>query len=153
MFSEEFIYNSCKLFLMSSNYILLAGDPPRGLDPSLPFVEIKGENFGLKGSKNSYKPDLIAYKDNIFYIIECKPLFNEGDYNKLQETIFNKERIQELYRALNEKNILIQHNIRIDFNTFSESLTAYLCYSGRPNPEANLFKHIIITKLGQGYFY
>lgn len=152
MFNEEFIYNSCKEFLIKNGFSLLAGDPPRGTDPFLPFIEIKGENNGDKGSKNSYKPDLVAWKNNSIYIVECKPKYNESDYFKLQEILSNEQRKQELYKSFLEKQIFSKNNIEIDFQNFSCSLTAFLCYSGKPNLISNLFPHIIITNFGEGFF-
>ena len=79
MLSEEEVYNGAKRILTKNNYVLLAGQPPRGVD-HLPVVEIKSGTNKEKGSKDSFKPDLVAYKDNILLIIECKPNFNTMTY-------------------------------------------------------------------------
>ena len=82
--TEEEVYLGCKNYLLKNGYKVIAGQPARGVD-HLPVIEIKGDNDGTKGSKFSYKPDLVAFKENFIYIIECKPKFDLGDYLKLKE--------------------------------------------------------------------
>ena len=72
MLTEEEVYNGTKKILIKNNYTLLGGQPPRGVD-HLPVIEIKSGLNREKGSKDSFKPDLVAYRDGILIIIECKP--------------------------------------------------------------------------------
>ena len=74
MLNEEEVYNGSKQWLIDNGFAVLAGQPARGVD-HLPVIEIK-ESTGEKGSKFSYKPDLVAYKDDVFYAFKApKQLF------------------------------------------------------------------------------
>lgn len=128
MLSEEEVYNGCKNFLINNGYSVVAGQPPRGVD-HLPVIEIK-EDTGIKGSLSSYKPDMVAYKDDIFYIIECKPQYNLGDRMKLNEMLSNKVRKQKLYVELSQYQIFKKVNYKNNSETFCASLVGVLAYSG-----------------------
>lgn len=65
---EKSVYNGTKNWLLNNGFSILAGQPPRGVD-HLPVIEIKNPT-GEKGSRDAYKPDLVAYKDEMFFIIE-----------------------------------------------------------------------------------
>ena len=101
--TEEEIYLGTKNYLIKNQFLVIAGQPPRGVD-HLPVIEIKDNNSN-KGSKFSYKPDLIAFKNDKTIIIECKPLFDYGDYTKLKSILANPTRIQNLYNELKQYHL------------------------------------------------
>lgn len=127
-FSEEEVYQGTKRFFKNNNFLVLAGQPPRGVD-HLPVIEIKDESFLQKGSKNSYKPDLLTYKDNLFYIVECKPTFDSNDYVKLKSILESTSRLNMLYDELKQRNILTKYNICLTKDEFSKACTGVLAYS------------------------
>lgn len=128
MLSEEEVYNGTKRILQKNGYILIAGQPPRGVD-HLPVVEIKSGINKNKGSKGAFKPDLIAYKDNILLIVECKPLFDNNDLQKLQEILTSDVRLLAFYNELSERGLLNKINKNINFTDFKKIVFGSLAYS------------------------
>ncbi|MEL5900796.1 hypothetical protein AAGC94_22590 [Clostridium sporogenes] len=127
MLSEEEVYIGTKKLLKKNHFYILAGQPARGND-HLPVVEIKsGTNYN-KGSKHSYKPDLVAFKNDIFYIIECKPTFDLGDYNKLVEILSSKIRLKMFFTELNQRNLLTRVNYKHSFAHFKDNIQGCLAY-------------------------
>jgi len=55
LLSEEEVYNGAKRWLRKNGYIVLAGQPARGVD-HLPVIEIK-QPTGDKENKLAYKPE------------------------------------------------------------------------------------------------
>jgi len=149
MLNEEEVYNSTKKILKKNDFIILGGQPPRGVD-HLPVIEIKsGLNHG-KGSKDSFKPDLVAFKDNIFYIIECKPVFNFGDHRKLCKILNSEKRILFFYLELNQRSILKKVSYSNSFEFFKHSIRGCLAYSGKFF-SSNCLIHIVVENfLGKG---
>lgn len=166
MLSEEEVYNGAKRILKNNNYTLLAGQPPRGVD-HLPVVEIKSGTNKEKGSKDSFKPDLIAYKDNILLIIECKPNFSNSDLQKLHKTLNSQSRLLAFYNELLERGLLNKINKDIKFDEFKKIVFGSLAYSSSPisnnkilensnlyntNESDNKIYQIIVNSwLGNGY--
>lgn len=128
MLSEEEVYNGAKRILTKNNFLLLAGQPPRGSD-QLPVVEIKSGTNKEKGSKDSFKPDLVAYKDNILLIIECKPRFNNGDLQKLNKVLNSNSRLLAFYNELSERGLLNKIDKNIQFDEFKDIVFGSLAYS------------------------
>lgn len=141
MLSEEEVYNGAKRWLMKNGYTILAGQPARGVD-HLPVIEIK-DPTGEKGSKDSYKPDLVAFKDDVFFIVECKPAFDHGDNLKIQDVLSSLTRLQNLYIELSQYNLLKKVHYSKDFGIFKQSIKGVLAYSGNQGPEIPL-NHLIV---------
>lgn len=146
--SEEEVYIGTKKILKQNSFLILAGQPARGVD-NLPVVEIKSGFNQDKGSKDSYKPDLVAFKSDIIYIIECKPLYDYGDFTKIQEVICSNERITSFYNELRQRRILQKIQYNADFETFGRSLKGILAYSGTSVDNADI-GHIIIQDYEKG---
>lgn len=125
---EERVYLGTKAFFKNNDFIILAGQPPRGSD-SFPVIEIKDSNNTDKGSKNSFKPDLVAYKDNCFYIVECKPEYNNDDYLKLKSILESDERLESFFSELNQRNLLRRNNIHTSIDDFKLNVYGVLSYS------------------------
>ena len=146
MLTEEEVYNGAKRWLRKNDFIILAGQPARGVD-HLPVIEIK-QPTGDKGSKHAYKPDLVAYKDDIFYIIECKPGFDEGDNEKINDVLSSSARLMHFYTELSQYQLLKKINYDKSFSDFSDSVKGVLAYSGDIGPNCSL--HKLIVKTWQG---
>ena len=102
--NEDQIYLSTKSWFRKNGYLVLAGQPPSGSD-SIPVVEIKDFSNLYKGSKGSYKPDLIAKKNDSIVIIECKPKFDLGDKNKLLNIINEDKKKRKIIYGVKLKKI------------------------------------------------
>ncbi|MEG0844286.1 hypothetical protein [Clostridium sp.] len=126
--SEEHIYSGTKKYFRSNSFIILGGQPPRGVD-HFPVVEIKDSSMNEKGSKHSYKPDLIAYRNNSFFIVECKPTYDENDYLKLKLILHSEQRLNSLYLELIQRGIFSRNNINLSFDDFKSNTYGVLAYS------------------------
>lgn len=125
---EERVYAGTKRFLRNNDFLVLAGQPPRGVD-HIPVIEIKDPNFVDKGSKNAYKPDLVAFKNNKFFIIECKPQYDLGDYNKLKSILYSDDRLHAFYNELTQRGLLRKNNINLSYEYFKSNIFGVLSYS------------------------
>ena len=140
--TEEEVYQGSKHYLLNNGFILLAGQPPRGVD-HLPVIEIK-ENNAEKGSKFAYKPDQVAYKDGYFIIIECKPSFDYDDYLKLKSVINSPIRVRNFYTELQQYHLLEKAGFTESFDFFCSHLKISLAYSGEQNRKYSDINHIIV---------
>ena len=148
--TEEEVYLGTKRYLIKNNFLVLAGQPPRGVD-HLPVIEIKESN-SEKGSRFSYKPDLIAFKNNRFIIIECKPTFNYGDYQKLHNILSNSTRFKNFYLELEQYNILFKANYTLGFEYFCQNIQIALAYCGEINDKYNDIDYICVSNWnGDGF--
>lgn len=96
-----------KRHLRAKGFQILGGQPPSGTD-HFPVLEIKGLVDSARGSRESFKPDLVAFSDGSIWIIEIKPKFSSLDSIKLSEVLGSKTRIGNFISEL------IQRRIRID---------------------------------------
>lgn len=141
MLSEEEVYNGAKRWLQKNGYQVIAGQPARGVD-HLPVVEIKRPT-GNKGSRNAYKPDLIAYRDGRFFIMECKPLFDLGDLKKLNEVLTSSDRLAQLYAELDQYHLLQRVGYGGSLSDFCSSVSGILAFSGAACPTCPLSQLIV----------
>ena len=143
MLQEEEVYLGSKNYLIKCGFDVLAGQPPRGVD-HLPVIEIK-DDFADKGSKFSYKPDLVAHKNGVFIIIECKPSFNLGDYIKLKSVLNSPVRMQNFYNELKQYHLFEKVRYNEPFDEFAKHLKISLAYSGKKNSEYTDVDYIIVS--------
>lgn len=148
--SEEKVYIGTKNFLLKNNFVLLGGQPPRGTD-ALPVIEVKTESNTTKGSKHSYKPDLVAYKDPFFYIVECKPTYCKSDVDKLKSILDSEDRIYCFYSELKQRNILNNINYSCSFDDFKSSIKIVISYSGPPVIDTTVSHIVVKDFLGNAY--
>jgi hypothetical protein len=99
-FNESFVYVKTKKILASLGWKIIAGEPAGGSD-HLPRIEIRDPSMTNKGSKGSYKIDIIATKNNKILLTEVKINFNISDVNKLNEIC--NQRKEHLKSALRER--------------------------------------------------
>jgi hypothetical protein len=150
MLTEEEVYNGSKRWLRKNGYTVLAGQPARGVD-HLPVIEIK-QPSGDKGSRDAYKPDLVAYKNGIFYIVECKPGFDHGDLIKINDVLGSEDRLTNFYHELEQYQLLLKVGYRYSIETFMHSVEGVLAFSGDEGPTCNLHKLIVCTWQGTATF-
>jgi hypothetical protein len=150
--SEEMVYNGTKKLLIHNDFQVLGGQPPRGVD-HLPVIEIKSIDNTTKGSKNAFKPDLLCYKNEIFYIVECKPTFDENDYYKVHEILNSEARLKLLYVELEQRNILKRINYPYSLEHFKLNIKGCLAYSGIKVEASNVLHIVVENFLGMGKIY
>ena len=124
--NEALIYKYAKLWFESHGYIALAGQPPNGCD-HIPTIEIKDSSNTTKGSKGSFKPDLLVANLNSVFLIECKPKYSKSDELKLLSIKNNQVRIDLLFNELTQRNIFKRANLDIFFSNKNE-FSAKICY-------------------------
>tara|TARA_B110000444_G_C18810630_1_gene582388 strand:- start:245 stop:736 length:492 start_codon:yes stop_codon:yes gene_type:complete len=116
--NEDEIYLKTKFWFKKKSFQIIAGQPPNGTD-SVPVIEIKDVNNLSKGSKGSYKPDLVAVSDLYLVIIECKPDYNSDDEKKLLIIKNDIERKKMLYEELRQRNLFYMNGKKLKFADFS----------------------------------
>mgnify|MGYP001174585097 CR=1 FL=1 len=116
---EDEVYFYTKEWFKSKGFNIIAGQPPKGSD-NIPVLEIKDSSYSDKGSKGSFKPDLITINSQNIVIIECKPKFDNNDKEKLESILFNEDRKLLLYEQLNQRNLLIKSSYDQYYPTFKK---------------------------------
>lgn len=149
MLTEEEVYNGAKIWLKKNAFFILAGQPARGVD-HLPVIEIKNST-GDKGSKFSYKPDLVAYKNNIFYIIECKPEYDADDNMKINDILLSENRLKYFYMEMTQYRLFDRIGYYPNFSIFKNSIEGILAFSGTTGPNSNLHKLIVESWQGKAF--
>lgn len=146
--SEEEVYNGSKRWLINNGYAIIAGQPARGVD-HLPVIEIKMPS-GDKGSRDAYKPDLVAFKDDLFFIIECKPEYNDSDRIKILNILNSEERLYNFYVELKQYQLLRRVGYGKAVREFYNDIRGILAFSGMPGPACELKKLIVEDWKGKG---
>jgi hypothetical protein len=149
---EDGVYLATKRFLKANGWLMLAGQPPNGCD-HLPVVEIKAPNRTEKGSKGTYKPDLIAYRKGVLLLVECKPVHDEGDAQKLRGILMDSSRCQELITELVQRNILNRHQIKVAIDELQSGIRGALAHAGSVLPMVDLVVISLDDRTGCGRFY
>lgn len=104
---EDYIHFAVRNFLKMNGWRLVAGEYPNGSDDELHSLKIMDRYLAKddspdhrRHSLNKLVPDLVAYKENEFLIIEMKPKFSIPD--KLKLDIMLTERRAEFTHYLEE---------------------------------------------------
>ena len=104
--NETQIFILIRSYLLENNWQVIGGQPPSGTD-HLPVIEIRDPMFKGKGSKGSYKPDLIAWYESKLAIIELKPSFSQSDRDKVNQVLNSPERTRSLWESLIQRNLTL----------------------------------------------
>lgn len=137
LMSEDEVYVAAKSLLKKHGWSIIAGQPPNGCN-HLPVVEIKSiDRIGI-GSKGAFKPDLIATKNNVLMIIECKPAHSEKDAKKIREVLGDPVRIRLLFQELSQRRLFDKHGLKMDEKTFKSNFFGALAHSEEGKPMEDL---------------
>ena len=98
------LYIALKRHLRNTGWTILGGQPPSGSD-HLPVIEIKLNHGLAKGSKDSYKPDLMAIRRDQLMLFEIKPGYSQNDFEKLEAILNSQQRIQSLWNEIRERKL------------------------------------------------
>jgi hypothetical protein len=131
---EDEVYVETKIWFKKNGFLPLAGQPPNGCD-NIPTIEIKEIKNRDKGSKGSFKPDLVFGNAKYIVVVECKPDDDRDDELKLLEVISSKDRQQLLFNEILQRGIFKRKKIEEHFPSFSifrSKLRLCLAHSGKP---------------------
>jgi hypothetical protein len=140
--NETLVFLSVKQYLISEGWMLIGGQPPSGTD-NLPVIEIRDPTFKGKGSKGSYKPDLIAIQGSNLMIIELKPNFSKLDRVKVNQVLNSRPRLESLWEGILQRNIQIHG--RKDQDSFRREcqIVGGLGYGGRRVEHPELWRFFV----------
>lgn len=118
---EDYVHFYVRKELKAKDWTLIAGEYPNGSDDELHPIYIKDPELARddspdhrRHSNNKLVPDLVAYKDETFLIIEMKPSFDLGDQEKLQELLSSRK--VDLMNTLQEHLNRYFKDIKIELN-------------------------------------
>lgn len=104
---EDYIHFAIRQFLRESDWQLVAGEYPNGSDDELPRLNIMDPLLARdnspdhrRHSKNKLVPDLVAYKDQIIFLVEMKPKYSYEDEKKLLDIL--EVRYDDLLAGMDE---------------------------------------------------
>jgi len=130
---EDQVYFYTKEWFQKNGFKIIAGQPPKGSD-NIPVLEIKDVNYLDKGSKGSFKPDLVTINSKNIIIIECKPKYDNNDKDKLLSVLFDNNRKLLLYEQLNQRKLLIKSSFHEFFSTFAKFNNKLKCCLSNTSP-------------------
>lgn len=133
---EDEIYLLTKDWFVRRNHKVLGGQPPKGTDRH-PVIEIKSNEHAEKGSRTSFKPDLVIATPDTLLLVECKPKFDGDDVDKLLKVSNSAPRRQSLVNEIRQRRSLERHNHSLahfsdDF--LSQRIRCCVAYSGTHHP-------------------
>lgn len=140
--NETQVFILVKSFLLDNGWQVLGGQPPSGTD-LLPVIEIRDPAHKGKGSKGSYKPDLVAWKDSKLAIIELKPSFNQPDRLKVNEVLASPERTKSLWESLIQRNITLGNFGEISEVQSGSKVVGGLGYGGTKVEHPELWRFFV----------
>ena len=149
---EDEVYVGTKVWFKNNGFIPLAGQPPNGCD-NIPTIEIKEINNRDKGSKGSFKPDLVFGNSNYLVLVECKPLDDKQDEIKLLEVLLSKDRQRLLYEEITQRGIFKRKKLQEhfpDFEKFSSKLRFCLSHGGEPRAMEKVMTISLSSMKGEG---
>ena len=126
---EDEVYVGAKKLLQHLGWAVIAGQPPRGSD-HLPVVEIKSPLRTGIGSEGAFKPDLIAHKEGLTVLVECKSAHNEADARKLRLVLGDQGRVLLLHSEIQQRGLFKRRGLDVNRETFARGLRGALAHSG-----------------------
>jgi len=140
--NETQVFISVRNYLLENDWHVIGGQPPSGTD-HLPVIEIRDPMHKGKGSKGSYKPDLIAWRESILAIIELKPSFNRADREKVNGVLRSPERTRSLWESLIQRNITLGKFGRISEVQSDSRVVGGLGYGGTKVEHPELWRFFV----------
>jgi hypothetical protein len=140
--NETRVFIAVRNFLNQNGFAVIGGQPPSGTD-HLPVIEIRDPLYFGKGSKGSYKPDLIAWHNSNLFIIELKPSFSLIDRNKVNEVLNSRERISSLWETLIQRNVNLGENGKISEVKSKTKVVGGLGYGGNKVEHPELWRFFV----------
>lgn len=138
---EDEIYLLTKKWVVEQDYQILGGQPPNGTD-RFPVIEIKSGENNSRGSRTSFKPDLVIATSEFLTIIECKPKFDYADILKLQEISSSRFRLQSLISEIRQRRSLERRDHELALLTdleLTQRTRFCVSYAGQPQPVEGIY--------------
>lgn len=128
---EYAITYAVKDLLLSKQWDVIAYNPPGSQGTFT--IPNPNKDGGYRGQTGSESPDVIAIKDDVVVVIECKPSFNEDDAEKL-------ERLSQDSQKMDILDILIRRVCRANEITVGKKIEYIyaLAYQGTSHNQRNL---------------
>lgn len=152
---EDEVYVSAKSWFRKNGFTPIAGQPPSGCD-NIPTVEIKDFQNRSKGSRGSFKPDLIVANSKYFIVVECKPLDSPADELKLIEVDSDRNRLGRFYEEIVQRGILSRRRMDIfygDIEEFMRKVRYCLAHAGRPRAMDRVMTLLLTSVEGEGQMF
>ena len=149
---EDEVYLATKNWFRKNGFIAIAGQPPNGCD-NIPTIEIKDLANTSKGSKGSFKPDLVIANINYLILVECKPLDDRDDEVKLLEVDSNKDRKKLLFEEITQRGIFERRGLKDAFPNLSSierKLRFCLSHNGEQRKMDKVFTLKVLSMQGDG---
>lgn len=147
--SEDAVYVGAKKILKRFGWIVIAGQPPSGTD-HFPVVEVKSPLRTGIGSIGAFKPDLVAHREGLTMLVECKPTHSEADARKLRLTLGDRQRVDLLYEEIEQRGLFRRRKIEIGLEEFAEGLRGALAHSGTAIAQPDLLIISVDSIAGEG---
>jgi len=96
---EYAITYAVKNYLLAKNWNVIAYNPPGSQGTFT--IPNPNKDGGYRGQTGSESPDIIAIKNNLVMVIECKSTFNLNDSVKLKKLFDNKDKMEILELLIN----------------------------------------------------
>ena len=149
---EDEVYVATKNWFKKKGFIALAGQPPNGCD-NIPTIEIKDLTNISKGSKGSFKPDLVFASNDYLILVECKPLDDKEDENKLLEVDSSKDRQMLLLEEISQRGIFERRGLTDafpDLASIQKKLRYCLAHNGETREMDKVFTLRVLSIGGDG---
>jgi hypothetical protein len=137
---EDEVYYYTKRWMISRGFQILGGQPPRGTD-TFPVIEIKSDESQEKGSRESFKPDLVVATPEVLLVVEGKPLFDKQDVLKIGKISHSHARLRALVEELRQRRSLERHGhaLALQGDEYLINHTKFcLAYAGIHQPVSGL---------------
>lgn len=152
---EDEIYILTKNWFVRREFKVLGGQPPRGTDRH-PVIEIKSRTHNEKGSRSSFKPDLVVAAPRNLLLVECKPEFNGDDVDKLLEISQSAPRRQSLVEEIRQRRSLERHNhslAQLSNELISRRIRCCISYSGTHHPVEIIYSLVFENRDSDGQLF
>lgn len=91
---EYAITYGVKNFLLSKNWDVIAYNPPGSQGTFT--IPNPNKDGGYRGQTGSESPDILAIKNNVVLVVECKPAFNLDDAEKMKRLSKDSKKMEIL---------------------------------------------------------
>jgi len=136
--SEEQVYLWLKKYVRSNEGYLIGGQPPSGTD-HLPVLEIRDPANADRGSRESFKPDLVFALGGHIFIVEIKPGFSKSDRAKQLSLLRSPQRIEMFWEELQRRKISSPIFGDVDSMRKSLDVAVALAFEGHAEPDEDLW--------------
>ncbi|MCX6494507.1 MAG: hypothetical protein NTY82_01845 [Actinobacteria bacterium] len=105
-------------------------------------IEIKNRIGDEKGSKNSFKPDIIAVHDFEILVIEIKPKYSSSDQEKLLSFLVDPDRISAFWHEVELRRLVNDRGTQLQESNHSFIIHGALAYRGLPAQPCPLWQFV-----------